>query len=71
MLFRSDAGREAAAKVSALLAALPLKQRLRDLGIPKADLPNVARQAMQQYMMPQAPRTLTQPDVMALLEEVW
>jgi len=66
-----EAGRAAAAKVAALLAGLPLKQRLRDLGIPKADLPDLARQAMQQYMMPQAPRTLTQPDVMALLEEVW
>ena len=66
-----DAGLSAARAIEDLLAELPLKQRLRELGIPKAELADVARQAMQQYMMPQAPRPLALADVTSLLEEAW
>src|SRR5438067_6971558 len=66
-----QAGSRAAASIEALVAQLPLAQRLRDTVIRREELPQIARIAMGDYMIPCAPRPVSQADLVALLEAAW
>lgn len=66
-----EAGAAAATRVVELVARLPLKQRLRDLGIPAEELRDIAGQAYYDYMMANLPRQMTVPDIEALLRMAW
>jgi alcohol dehydrogenase class IV len=57
--------------VLALLAALPLPQRLRDAGVPAADLPAVASAALGDHMIAYTPRPVSEAEVRSLLEAAW
>jgi alcohol dehydrogenase class IV len=60
-----------AADVQALLAMLPLPQRLRDAGVPAADLDAIAAAALQDHMIAYSPRPVTETEVRALLQGAW
>lgn len=49
----------------------PLPSRLRDLGIPKTDLPAVAAEAMQSQSVRRNPRPVTAQDALRILEAAW
>ena len=66
-----EAGSRAAASIEALVAQLPLAQRLRDTVIRREELPQIARIAMGDYMIPCAPRPVSQAELLALLEAAW
>lgn len=66
-----EAGAIAADLIEQLVAGLPLKQRLRDLGIPAEDLPDIASQASHDYMMTNSPRPMEVPEIAALVQSVW
>jgi alcohol dehydrogenase class IV len=57
--------------IAAFVARLPLPQRLRDVGVEKSDLGEVAQAAMSDYMMANLPRPVTENEVRALLQEAW
>ncbi len=61
----------AADLMSALIARLPLKSRLRDLAIPADDLPEIARQAEHDYMMANVPMPTTVADIEMLVRAAW
>jgi alcohol dehydrogenase class IV len=67
----ADSAAAAAARMEAFVAALPLKRRLRDLGIAQEELPEIAALAMQDYMMGNLPRAMSEADVEALLHAAW
>jgi alcohol dehydrogenase class IV len=54
-----------------LTARLPLPQRLRDIGVGDGELAEIARSTMSDYMMANLPRTLSEPEVLALLQQAW
>jgi alcohol dehydrogenase class IV len=60
---------DAADRVEGLLAALPLRRRLRDVGVEEDALPEIAAATMDDYMMPNLPAPMTEADVLGLLEE--
>ena len=67
---------ERAARLADALAALSrqlgLPQRLRDVGIGEADLPLLARDAMKQTrLLVNNPRTLSEPDCLAIYRAAW
>ena len=64
-----EAGRAAADAVANLVRSLPLPQRLTDVGLEERDIPSFAAAAMDDYMMPHAPRTITVLEVEQLLRE--
>ena len=64
-------GMDAAASIETLVAQLPLAQRLRDTVIGRNDLPEIARIAMGDYMIPNAPRAISEADLLALLQSAW
>lgn len=66
-----EAGLLAADRVAALVAALPLQQRLRDLGLAEDELPDVAEQTSRDYMMVNLPRPMSVPEIEALIRTVW
>jgi alcohol dehydrogenase class IV len=57
--------------VAALLGTLPLPRRLRDAGVPAADLDAIAAAAVQDHMIAYTPRPVTEAEVRGLLEAVW
>ncbi len=61
----------AADLMTALIARLPLKRRLRDLTIPAEDLPEIARDAEHDYMMANVPMPTPVADIEALLRAAW
>ncbi|OGA12397.1 MAG: hypothetical protein A3G25_05075 [Betaproteobacteria bacterium RIFCSPLOWO2_12_FULL_63_13] len=63
------AGRRAADLLQAMVEALPLPRRLRELGIAEADLPAIAEATMHDYMMANVPRPTTAAEVERLLRE--
>ena len=63
------AGAEAADAMAELVAALPIPQRLADVGLTDADLGPIAALAMDDYMMPHVPRPMTVGEVEDLLRE--
>jgi len=62
-----DAGRA----LRALVARLPLPQRLRDVGVQRDDLPGIATATMGDYMMANLARPLSVTEVTDLLAEAW
>jgi alcohol dehydrogenase class IV len=65
------AGDDAVARLGDLVALLPLKRRLRDVGIPAEELPLLAEQATHDYMMANLPKDMSAADIEALLREAW
>jgi alcohol dehydrogenase class IV len=61
----------AADAMDALLAKLPLKRRLRDLGIPTSELADIAKHTETEYMMANLPRPVSTQEVEALLQAAW
>jgi alcohol dehydrogenase class IV len=57
--------------VAALLARLPLPPRLRDAGVPAADLDAIAAAAVRDHMMAYTPRPVREAEVRALLQDAW
>ena len=64
-------GADPADSIEALVAQLPLKQRLRETIIRRDDLPEIARIAMGDYMIPNAPRAVSEADLLTLLQSAW
>ncbi|MBI4012576.1 MAG: iron-containing alcohol dehydrogenase, partial [Candidatus Rokubacteria bacterium] len=64
-------GEALADAVAALLEALPLPRRLREAGIPAADLPAIAAAAMRDHMIAYTPRPVTEAEVLAVLDAAW
>jgi alcohol dehydrogenase class IV len=64
-------GAESAERISALVAGLPLPQRLRDVDIGEAELFDIARLTMSDYMMANLPRPTSEDEVLALLRSAW
>ena len=62
---------DAAGRVAALVAGLPLPRRLREVGVDKGELSGIAAATMSDYMMANLPAPMTEHDVLALLEEVF
>jgi alcohol dehydrogenase class IV len=60
-----------AGDLAALLAGLPLPQRLREAGVPAADLPAIAAAAMRDHMIAYTPRPVAEAEVLAVLEAAW
>ncbi len=65
------AGQRAADAMEALVASLPLKQRLSDLGMTKDELPEIAGRASRDYMMVNVPRPVTEHELLELMQSVW
>jgi len=65
------AGAAIGARLGEFIAGLPLRRRLRDIGIPAEELPLLAEQATHDYMMANLPREMTAADIEALLREAW
>ena len=58
--------------MTAQITAVGLPQRLRDLNVPEADLPMLARDAMaQQRLLVNNPRTVSEADALAIYQEVY
>lgn len=66
-----EAAAAAANLMTGLIARLPLKQRLRDLGIPSGDFAEIAEQAAHDYMMANVPIPTSIPEIEALLRMAW
>jgi alcohol dehydrogenase class IV len=66
-----QAGAQAADLIDALVGRLPLKRRLRDLGLAEDELPDVAEQTARDYMMVNLPRPMSVPEIEALLRAAW
>jgi len=65
-----ETGQRAADAMAAMVAALPVPQRLSDVGLGDNDIAPIAAAAMDDYMMPHVPRPVTVHDVEDLLREV-
>jgi len=63
-------GTAAADTISALVGGLPLPQRLGAVGVAEAELKEIARLAMSDYMMANAPRPMAEAEVLGLLRSV-
>jgi alcohol dehydrogenase class IV len=64
-------GTAAATIMSSFVSGLPLPQRLRELGASEAELAEIARLTMSDYMMANLPRPMTEAEVLALLRSAW
>ena len=56
---------------SRFIHGLGLPQRLRDVGIPRRDLPAVAEEAMESKSVQANPRRVTKADALGILEAAW
>jgi maleylacetate reductase len=54
-----------------LIRGLGLSQRLRDLGISKADLPSIAEEALESKSVRANPRPVTREDALGILQAAW
>ena len=64
-------GAECADRIATYVSALPLPQRLRDVGVTETELSEIAHLTMSDYMMANLPRPMTEDEVLALLRSVW
>jgi alcohol dehydrogenase class IV len=64
-------GAECAERIAAFVQALPLPQRLRDVGVSEPELAEIAHLTMSDYMMANLPRPMREDEVLALLRSVW
>jgi alcohol dehydrogenase class IV len=67
----TEAGAAAADRLQDLVARLPLRQRLRDLQIGADELPDIAAQGSQDYMMANLPRPMPVSEIESLLRNAW
>jgi maleylacetate reductase len=67
----SVGGKAAAEVVAALVAALPVPQRLRDAGVPESVLDEVAAEAARSKTVQANPKPVTQADLVRLLRSAW
>jgi alcohol dehydrogenase class IV len=67
----SGGGKEAPEAVAALVAALPVPQRLRDAGVPEAVLGSVAAEAAGNATVQANPKPVSEADLVALLRSAW
>lgn len=65
------AGNEAADMMQALVEKLPLKSRLRDVGVPQDALADIAQHASDDYLMEFAPRPAAAEEVLTVLRSIW
>jgi alcohol dehydrogenase class IV len=70
-LTADQAGEEAARQMEILMSELPLKPRLRDLGLAEEELPGLAAYAAKDYMMVNIPIPLDAPKIEAFIRSVW
>jgi len=66
-----DEAGAAADLMTRLIARLPLKRQLRDLGIPSSELAEIAQQAAHDYMMANVPIPTSIGEIEALLRMAW
>jgi alcohol dehydrogenase class IV len=62
-------GQAAADRIQRFVSGLPLPQRLRDLGVSEDELPDMARHTLDEYMVANLPRAMSDADFLALLRE--
>ena len=65
------AGAAAADAIEALVDALPIPKRLRELNVTQADLAEIAAHTEHEYMMANLPRPVSTAEVEALLKSCW
>ena len=71
-LSQRDVGENVCRSTAAFIRGLGLPQRLRDLGIPRGDLPSVAAEALTSKSVQANPRPLTKvEDALGILEAAW
>ena len=71
-LGEADLGEKVCASTAGFIKALGLPQRLRDIGIPRTDLPAVAEEALESKSVRANPRPVTSArDVLGILEAAW
>src|SRR5881396_641969 len=64
-------GEEVCKATATFVRGLGLPRRLRDLGIPRGDLPSVAEEAMESKSVRANPRPVTRADALRILEAAW
>jgi maleylacetate reductase len=67
----ADLGEEVCKATAKFVRRLGLPYRLRDLGIPRADLPSVAEEALESKSVRANPRPVTRADALGILEAAW
>jgi alcohol dehydrogenase class IV len=65
------AGAAAADLLDAMIARLPLKRRLRDIGVAAEDLPKIAAASTSDYMMANLPVPMSVTEIEAALRAAW
>jgi alcohol dehydrogenase class IV len=70
-LSADGAGRRASELLRAMVEALPLPRRLREIGMAEADIPGIARATMGDYMMANVPREMHAAEIEDLLREAF
>ena len=65
------AGRGAADVVAEMVAGSPLPRRLRDAGVPEADLPGIADATLGDHMIAYVPTPVSRDDVLEFLRAAW
>jgi alcohol dehydrogenase class IV len=53
------------------VSRLPLPQRLRDVGVRNDELADIARSTLSDYMIANAPKPVSEHEVLALLQQAW
>jgi alcohol dehydrogenase class IV len=66
-----EAGQRAADFIADFVAELPLPARLRDVGVPQADIPALAEHAAHDPIMLAAAAPVTTDKIAALMQSVW
>jgi maleylacetate reductase len=66
-----DVGERVCAAVSEFVRGLEIPQRLRDLGIPKEDLPSIAQESLSSKSVQANPRPVTLEGALGILEAAW
>ncbi|MBX6378365.1 MAG: iron-containing alcohol dehydrogenase, partial [Clostridia bacterium] len=68
----AEAGEAAEEEVAALLGSVGMPLRLRELGVPEAELPALAAGGLESFFVRTNPRPVTGPEaLLALLREAW
>ena len=62
---------DAAGQLAAMVAEFPLPRRMREVGIHRHELSDIAAATMSDYMMANLPEPMTKSDVLALLDEAF
>ena len=68
---REEASLKAIEAVKELLEDLDMPRRLKDIGVKEEDLPEIAKRTIQTVEIPGNPRTMTEKDLLNILEAVY